>query len=86
MVTALFFSLTIGLALKAHKRKPVTGKEELVGMEGVARTDITPQGGMASLHGELWAAYSEERIAKDNKVVVESVSGLKLKVHKSKGG
>jgi len=86
MVTALFFSLTIGLALKAHKRKPVTGKEELVGMEGVARTDITPEGGMASLHGELWAAYSEERIAKDNKVVVESVSGLKLKVHKSKGG
>jgi len=86
MVTALFFSLTIGLALKAHKRKPVTGKEELVGMEGVARTDITPEEGTVSLHGELWTAYAEEPIAKDNKVVVESVSGLKLKVHRSKGG
>jgi membrane-bound serine protease (ClpP class) len=86
MVTAFFFTLTIGLALKAHKRKPVTGKEELVGMEGMARTDISMEGGTVSLHGELWAAYAEEPIAKDNKVVVESVSGLKLKVHKSKGG
>jgi len=86
MVTALFFSLTIGLALKAHRKKPVTGKEELVGMEGMARTEITPEGGTVSLHGELWAAYSEERIARDHKVVVETVSGLKLKVHESKGG
>jgi membrane-bound serine protease (ClpP class) len=86
MVTALFFSLTIGLALKAHKRKPVTGTEELVGMEGVARTDITQDGGTISLHGELWAAYAEQPIAKGNKVVVETVSGLTLKVHKSKGG
>ena len=86
MVTALFFSLTIGLALKAHRRKPVTGKEELPGMEGVARTEITPEGGTVSLHGELWAAYAEESIAKDHKVVVESVSGLKLKIHESKGG
>ncbi|HXX80902.1 MAG TPA: nodulation protein NfeD [Thermodesulfovibrionales bacterium] len=86
MVTALFFSLTIGLALKAHRKKPVTGKEELVGMEGLARTDITQEGGTVSLHGELWAAYSEEHIARDHKVLVESVSGLKLKVHESKGG
>ena len=86
IVTALFFSLTIGLVLKAHRMKPVTGKEELLGMEGVARTEITPEGGTVSLHGELWAAYSEERIAKDHKVVVESVSGLRLKIHESKGG
>ncbi|HXX53073.1 MAG TPA: nodulation protein NfeD [Thermodesulfovibrionales bacterium] len=85
-VTALFFSLTIGLALKAHRRKPLTGKEELVGMEGEARTDVTPEGGTISLHGELWAAYSEEHIPRNHRVVVDSVSGLKLKVHRAKGG
>jgi membrane-bound serine protease (ClpP class) len=86
MATALFFSLTIGLALKAYRKKPVTGKEELLGMEGIAKTVITPEGGTVSLHGELWGAYAEEQIPKDHKVVVESVSGLRLKVHESKGG
>lgn len=86
IITALFFTLTIGLALKAYRRKPVTGKEELLGMEGIARTDITTDGGMVSLHGELWSAYSDEMIAKGNKVVVEGVSGLKIKVRKLEGG
>ncbi len=85
IITALFFSLTIRLALKAHRRKPVTGREELTGMEGVARTAITPEGGMVSLHGEIWSAYSDEVIAKDDKIVVEEVRDLKLKVRK-KGG
>src|SRR3972149_2732166 len=37
IITALFFSLTLGLAFKAFKRKPVTGSEGLLGGEGVAR-------------------------------------------------
>lgn len=85
IVTALFFSLTISLALKAHRRKPVTGKEELIGMEGIAKTDITKEGGTVFLHGEIWSAYSEENITKNDKVVVEAVSGLKIKVKRSVG-
>lgn len=85
LVTALFFILTISLALKAHRRKPVTGREELIGMEGLAKTDITRDGGMVSIHGELWSAYSGEAIAKDDRVVVEEVRNLKLKVRKQGG-
>ncbi len=85
VITALFFSLTIRLALKAYRRKPVTGKEELTGMEGTARTTITAEGGMVSLHGEIWSAFSDDAIAKDDKIVVEEVRDLKLKVRK-KGG
>lgn len=85
IVTALFFTLIIGLALQAYKRKPVTGTEGLIGTEGTARTDITKNSGMVSLHGEIWSAYSDDNIAKDDKIEVESVSGLKLKVRK-KGG
>ncbi len=86
LATALFFTLTIRLALKAHRRKPVTGKEELIGMEGIAKTDITSEGGMVSLHGELWSAFSGEPIAKDARVIVEEVSGLRMKVRKKQGG
>lgn len=85
IITALFFTLTISLALKAHRRKPVTGREELIGMEGIAKTGITQEEGMVSLHGELWSAFSGEPIAKDDRVVVEEVRDLKLKVRKQGG-
>lgn len=84
-ITALFFSFTIRLALKAYRRKPVTGREELIGMEGTAKTDVTREGGTVSLHGELWSAWSGEPIAKDDRVVVEEVRDLKLKVRKQGG-
>ena len=85
IATALFFTLTISLALKAHRRKPVTGREELVGMEGIARTDITKAEGMVSLHGEIWSAFSDDAIARNDKIVVEEVRDLKLKVRKQGG-
>jgi membrane-bound serine protease (ClpP class) len=83
IITALFFSLTVGLAYKAYKRKPVTGSEGLRGAQGVAYTEITKDGGMVLLHGERWSAYSDEPIAKGEKVIVETVSDLKVKVKKS---
>lgn len=85
IATALFFTLTISLALKAYKRKPVTGTEGLVGEEGIARTEVTAEGGMVLVHGEIWQAISDEKIDKDDRIVVEVVKGLKLKVRK-KGG
>jgi len=81
LVTALFFSLTLGLAVKAWRRKPVTGVEGLVGLEGVAHTDILDDG-MVLVHGEYWRAYSDEPVKKGEKVVVESVSGLRIKIRK----
>ncbi len=84
--TALFFTVTLRLAYKAYKSKPVTGSEGLVGEEGLARTDIAEDGGMVSVHGEIWSAYSDDSISKGEKVVVDSVSNLKIKVSKPKGG
>jgi len=79
--TAFFFSVTVGLVVKAWKRKPVTGVEGLVGLEGVAHTDIFDDG-MALVHGEYWRAYSDEPVKKGEKVIVESVSGLRIKVRR----
>jgi membrane-bound serine protease (ClpP class) len=82
MFTALFFTIVVGLVYRAHRKKPVTGKEGLVGLEGTANTDITTDDGMAALHGELWSAHADEPIAKGDKIIVVSVSGLKIKVRK----
>jgi membrane-bound serine protease (ClpP class) len=84
LITALFFTLTIRLAYKAYKRKPVTGSEGLIGEAGLASTDISKDEGMVLLHGERWAAYSDESISKGEKIVIEAVSGLKVKVRKLK--
>jgi len=83
ILTALFFTMTLGLAFKALRRKPTTGSEGLVGLEGAARTDIGPEGGQVLLRGEIWSAYSDEPVEKGGKVRVESVTGLKVKVRKS---
>ncbi len=82
IVTALFFTVVVGLAYRAYKRKPVTGSEGLVGLEGIANTDITKDSGMVLLHGEIWSAYSDERISKGEKIIVDSVAGLRVKVRK----
>lgn len=84
IITALFFIITLKLAYTAYKRKPITGTEGLKGEEGIAQTDITPEGGMAIVHGEYWKAYSGELIQKNEMVVVEEIKGLKLKVKKLK--
>jgi membrane-bound serine protease (ClpP class) len=81
-MTALFFVIVLGLVIRAHSRKPSTGPEGLVGIEGRARTDITRDSGMVSLHGELWKAHSDLPLLKGDKIVVEAVSGLNLKVRK----
>lgn len=84
IVTALFFTVVVGLAYRAYKRKPVTGSEGLIGMEGIANTDITKDSGMVLLHGEIWSAYSDETISRGEKIVVELVLGLRVKVRKQK--
>ncbi len=52
-------------------------------MEGTAKTDISKDEGTVYLHGELWSAYSDESIPKGDKVVVENISGLRMKVKKT---
>ena len=83
ILTTLFFSLTIGLAVKAHRRKPQTGIEGLIGLEGTAKTDVHKEG-LVFVHGEIWSAWSDEPIKAGEKVIVDKVENLKLKVHAMK--
>ena len=81
-MTALFFVVVVGLILRAHKRKPTTGSEGLVGIDGKASTIVDKDGGTVKVHGEIWSAYSDEQISEGESVVVESANGLKVKVRK----
>ncbi len=77
----LFFIFAIGFAIRAHRKKPTTGKEGLVGEEGVALEDLKPTG-QIEIHGEIWKAIAENRIKKGQPVLVEEVDSqhLRLKV------
>jgi membrane-bound serine protease (ClpP class) len=79
IMTAIFFTVIIGLAYKAWRRKPVSGVDSLVGLTGIAHTDVYNDG-MVRVHGELWSAQSDEFIAKGREVIVAEIQGLKMKV------
>jgi len=86
-LTVLFFLFAIGMALKAQRRKPATGKEALVGERGIALTKFKPASngwatGQVRVHGEIWKAISQDAINPNEEIVVRGVEGLTLKVEK----
>lgn len=81
LTTILFFAFVIGLALKAQRAKPATGASALIGRVGMAKSAVS-ENGKVFVDGELWNACSNEPVSEGDKVVVESVDGLKIKVRK----
>jgi membrane-bound serine protease (ClpP class) len=78
---ALLTVFLMRLVLKSRKWKTATGKEELVGEEGIVTIALPSSGeGMIRVHGELWRAGSRENIPAGGKVRVLRVDGLKLEV------
>lgn len=63
--------------------KPTT-RQSLVGMTGVAASDLAPSG-MVHVSGEDWSAVSDtgETIEKGDAIVVLDVDGLTLKVFRA---
>lgn len=69
------------LVLKSRRWKTTTGKEELLGDEGVVMTAVSAgREGMIRVHGELWRAVASENLQEGTRVRVRRVNGLKLEV------
>jgi len=83
LVTAGFFLFGLGMVVRAHRRKPTTGKRGMVGLVGEARAPIDSRRGQVLVHGELWGAISEEKIKSGERIEVIGVDGLVLKVTKA---
>jgi membrane-bound serine protease (ClpP class) len=81
LVSAAFFLFALTMVVRAQRRRPTTGKEGLIGQTGVATTDLKPEG-VVEIRGELWSAVAEERIRAGEKVRVETMEGMKVKVAK----
>lgn len=83
ILTALFFIVALGLALRVRFKKPQTGKEGLIGLTGVVK-DITNDKIKVFLDGAYWDAYSDQKDIKvGDKIVVDSVDNdMLLKIKK----
>ena len=76
---ALLTVFLMRLVLKSRKWKAATGREEMVGEEGVVTAALPAQGeGMIRVHGELWRAAASSPVAEGAVVRVTRVEGLKL--------
>ena len=82
-VTVPFAAITVfllQLAVRSFRYKVSTGSEGMVGETGVAKSEISADGGQVFVHGELWSARSRAPIAKGAAVRVVAVEGLKIDV------
>jgi len=82
---SLFAYFAITRSVRAHRQKPSSGREGLIGEEGKADSDILPEG-KVFVRGEYWDAWSDESIRQGDKIVVTAVEGMRLKVRKTATG
>lgn len=84
LATAGFFIFALTKGIKIQRKKPIFGKESMIGMIGTARTDLNPNG-QVFLHGEIWQATTsdEKPVKKGEQVIVEALDGLRLIVKKT---
>jgi membrane-bound serine protease (ClpP class) len=87
LLIGLFFAFGMAAVVRAHRKKPEAGREELIGKRGRVVQDIAPEG-MIRVHGELWRAVSKDgnpiKVGED--VVVVEIRGLTLIVSKEGKG
>ena len=79
IISALVFTVVIGMAIKARRRPVVSGLEELVGAKASVLDDFDRQG-RVSIHSETWQALSNAPMRKGQRVKVSAIEGLTLRV------
>jgi membrane-bound serine protease (ClpP class) len=84
-VLVVFFAIIVTAVLRSRRKRPVTGREGLVGASGVVRRELEPGAqGIVLTQGELWQAVAPDgRIGVGERVVVQSLDGLLLTVRRA---
>ena len=77
-----FFVAVSALAFNAYRAKPTGGKDGILGEQGSVIEEINPEG-LVFIHGEYWRARATEKLEPGDKIEVEGVHGLLLKVKKA---
>ncbi|MBA7677260.1 hypothetical protein ES703_85512 [subsurface metagenome] len=82
LVIAIIFVFVLSHIIRAHRRQPATGREELIGKRAVVKAALEPEGTVL-FKGELWTAISETGSVKLGETVfITKVDGLILYVKK----
>lgn len=79
VTTALLMMFALGLVLRSHRRKVVTGAEEMIGSKGRALEDFDDNG-RVFVHGETWRCQTRRPVHAGDYVRVISRRGLMLEV------
>ena len=83
VATGAFFAFAVGKAVSAQHRPAVTGMTTVVGLSGVVRRPLEPEG-LVFVNGELWKAESESGpLPVETVVVVTQQNGFQLRVRKT---
>jgi membrane-bound serine protease (ClpP class) len=79
VLAAVLVTGSASLALRARRRRPVTGPEALIGSEGEMLDDAAPEG-WANVGGETWHVIAAVPVARGQRVRVVGRRGPKLEV------
>jgi membrane-bound serine protease (ClpP class) len=82
IVSGLLFAVVAGMSARTMRRRPTTGREGMIGLRGVASTDLSPKG-TVDVRGEYWNAVADATVAKGEPVEVTAIDGMVLRVRKS---
>lgn len=83
VLTASFMLLVLGAAIRSRNAPLVSGVKPLIGLVGVARTPLNPQG-IVLVKSEEWSALAQDPpIQPGEPVQVLAVDGLTLRVEKA---
>lgn len=80
VVTALVFTLVLGMALRARRRPVVSGLELMLGQTATVNTLLDDSLAMVSVHSENWRARSSMPLHRGQKVKINAIDGLTLEV------
>lgn len=81
-VSAAFFLFALGYALRARRRRVVSGSEQMIGMAGRV-LEWDGLAGSVRVHGEIWRARADTALAPGGDISVVSREGLTLTVRPS---
>ncbi len=82
-VMAAWTLFVVKLVVNAQQRTATTGRSGMAGQPGIAQTDLGPEvDGWVMVQGERWRAVADNPVATGDRVEVDHVEGLRLKVRK----
>jgi len=85
-IFAAFIAFLVWATVRGQMRKVTTGKEAMVGLPAIVKTELKPKG-MVLVDGEIWSAEIEGGTAQPGEeVIISKVDNLKLYVKKKNTG